>query len=51
MSPEAEYPILEFDPAPDAVIEPSELVEKGILPSHGVMCFFREVIAKVFEIP
>jgi len=31
------------------VIEPSKVNQAGVLPSHGVMCFFREVIAKVAE--
>jgi uridine phosphorylase len=40
-------PILEFDPAPTAVIEPSEHIEPNDIPSHAVLCFFQDVIEKV----
>ena len=33
MSPDAEYPILEFDPAPEAVIEPAKLLKQHQRPS------------------
>ena len=42
---ETPYPILEFDPAPEAMIEPSRLhqpVEQ--LPQHCVICFFNDVL-------
>ena len=42
-----EYPILEFDPAREAVIEPSKVVEPGDVPEHCVMCFFIEVFDKL----
>ena len=38
-------PILDFDPARDAVIEPSVTVRPFDLPTHVVMCFFRDAIA------
>jgi hypothetical protein len=41
------YPILEFDPAPEAIIEPSRLIKPMDVPEHCVICFFREVIAQV----
>jgi uridine phosphorylase len=41
------YPILEFDPAPEALIEPSKVIRPRDLPEHCVICFFREVIDKV----
>jgi len=41
-----EYPILEFDPDRNAVIEPHLFYEKGDLPRHCVITFFREVIEK-----
>jgi uridine phosphorylase len=44
-----DYPILEFDPTPEAVIEPSQLVGGVDLPEHCVVCFFAEVIAKLVE--
>jgi uridine phosphorylase len=44
-----DYPILEFDPTPEAVIEPSRLVGPASVPEHCVGCFFTEVIAKLVE--
>jgi uridine phosphorylase len=41
------YPILEFDPAPEAFIEPSKIIRAQDLPEHCVITFFREVIDKV----
>lgn len=41
------YPILEFDPAPEAVIEPSRLVQPGDVPTRCVICFFHEVLEQV----
>lgn len=41
------YPILEFDPTPEAFIEPSKINRARDLPEHCVICFFREVIDKV----
>lgn len=41
------YPILEFDPAPEAFVEPSRIIRARDLPEHCVICFFREVIDKV----
>ena len=41
------YPILEHDPARDAVIEPSHGVEPMDVPERCVICFFPEVIEKV----
>jgi uridine phosphorylase len=40
-------PILEFDPAPTAVIEPGEVIEPGDVPTHAVLCFFQDVIGIV----
>jgi uridine phosphorylase len=40
-------PILEFDPAPTAVIEPSDVIERIDVPPHAVLCFFQDVIEKV----
>ncbi len=40
-------PILEFDPAPTAVIEPSEVIEPMSIAPHVVLCFFQDVIADV----
>ncbi len=41
------YPILEFDPTPEAFIEPSKVIRARDLPEHCVICFFKEVIDKV----
>lgn len=40
-------PILEFDPEPTALIEPSVVYRKLDVPDHCVVCFFKEVIEKV----
>jgi len=42
-----EYPILEFDPTPEAVIEPRRLIAPADVPEHCVITFFREVIDAV----
>ena len=42
-----EYPILEFDPTPKALLEPSEHTEKIDMPENSVVCFFSEVIEKI----
>jgi uridine phosphorylase len=44
-----EYPILEFDSAREAVIEPSQLIEPIDVPEHCVLCFFQEVIGGLVE--
>jgi uridine phosphorylase len=42
-----DYPILEFDPASDALIEPSRVLQKQTdFPEHCVLCFFQEVITQ-----
>ena len=41
------FPILEFDPAPEAFIEPSKVIRARDLPEHCVITFFNEVIDKV----
>ena len=41
----AAYPILEFDTATDAVLEPSRIIHRlEGLPERAVICFFQEVI-------
>jgi uridine phosphorylase len=42
-----DYPILEFDPSPEALIEPSKIIRARDLPEHCVICFFREVLDKI----
>jgi len=41
------YPILEFDPAPQAFIEPSRIYKPRDMPECCVISFFKEVIDKV----
>jgi len=43
------YPILEFDSAPEAIIEPGKLIQPQDVPEHCVICFFQEVIARVVK--
>ena len=38
------YPILEFDPTPQAVIEPCRVIAAADVPECCVVCFFQEVI-------
>ncbi|PKO23251.1 MAG: purine-nucleoside phosphorylase [Chloroflexi bacterium HGW-Chloroflexi-1] len=38
------YPLLEYDPAPEAIIEPSRVIGPIDAPVHCVVCFFQEVI-------
>ena len=41
------FPILEFDPAPEAFIEPSKIIRTRDLPEYCVITFFKEVIDRV----
>jgi uridine phosphorylase len=41
------YPILEFDPTPEAFIEPAKVIRPRDVPEHCVICFFKEVLDKV----
>ncbi len=41
------YPILDFDPDPNAIIQPKLLYTGIELPEHCVVCFFYEVIKKI----
>ncbi|HEY3312540.1 MAG TPA: nucleoside phosphorylase [Anaerolineales bacterium] len=41
------YPILEFDPAREAFIEPSRVIKPRDFPAHCVICFFGEVLEKI----
>jgi len=45
----SEFPIIEFDPADKAIIEPSEHVRQADVPAHAVICFFSEVIQKIVK--
>jgi uridine phosphorylase len=41
------YPLLEFDSAREALIEPSRLIKPRDMPAHCVVCFFQDVMAQV----
>ncbi len=43
------FPILEFDPSPEAMIEPSRVIQPHDVPQHCVICFFKEVIDQVVK--
>jgi uncharacterized protein (DUF952 family)/uridine phosphorylase len=44
-----DYPILEYDPARKALIEPAELLSPIDIPEHCVLCFFQDVITSLKE--
>ena len=41
------YPILEYDPEREAMIEPGRVIQPRDVPEHCVICFFREVVEKI----
>lgn len=41
------YPILEFDPTPEALIEPAKIIRPVDIAEHCVICFFAEVLEKI----
>ncbi len=43
------YPILEFDAASEAIIEPKRVIEPLDVPEHCVVCFFQEVITHLCQ--
>jgi uridine phosphorylase len=47
---DAAIPILEFDPADDAVLDPHKLIDRIEMPEHCVVCFFQDVIARLVEV-
>lgn len=42
-----DYPILEYDTVPEALIEPRRILQPIDIAQHCVLCFFQEVITKV----
>lgn len=42
-----DYPILEFDPEREAMVEPSRLIQPRDITEHCVICFFKEVLEQV----
>jgi uridine phosphorylase len=49
MQQEQNYPILEFDPTPEAIIEPKRLIKPIDIPEHAVACFFQDVITQLSQ--
>lgn len=45
--PTRSIPLLEFDPTPEAVIEPPRALAQFDVPTHAVICFFREVVERL----
>jgi uridine phosphorylase len=43
-------PLLEFDPARVAIIEPSRVIDPIDIAEHCVLCFFQEVIAELVRV-
>ncbi len=39
-----QYPILEFDSSPEAILEPRKLIQSIDIPACAVVCFFQDVI-------
>ena len=44
-----EYPILEYDPSPEAVIEPSRVIKSIDIAENCVICFFADVITQIIQ--
>ena len=43
------YPILEFDAAPEAILEPGRLLQPIDIPEHAVACFFQDIITQLSQ--
>lgn len=43
------YPILEFDPDPEGILEPARLIKRMDVPEHCVVCFFQDVITDLVQ--
>ncbi|MGZ3585448.1 MAG: nucleoside phosphorylase [Ktedonobacterales bacterium] len=43
------FPILEFDDAPEAVLEPKRLIKQIDIPERAVVCFFQDVITRLTQ--
>lgn len=44
---DARYPILDFDPTPEAIIEPRKIIKPIDIPERCVLCFFQDALATV----
>ena len=47
--PSPTYPILEFDPEPEALIEPGRTIQPIGAPEHCVICFFQEILDQICQ--
>jgi len=48
---DGDYPILDFDPSRDAIIEPSRIIKPIDVPERCVLCFFRDVMTQLGKRP
>src|SRR6266849_6514718 len=46
---EPDYPILEYDDTPEALIEPQRVIRPKDVPEHAVVCFFHDVIEGLYQ--
>lgn len=44
-----DYPILEFDSTPEAILEPARVIQPIDAPEHAVVCFFQDVITQLCQ--
>jgi uridine phosphorylase len=44
-----EYPILEFDATPEAILEPGQIIKRIDIPEHAIPCFFQDVITQLSQ--
>src|SRR5450755_3656684 len=44
-----DYPILEFDAATEAILEPKRIIKAIDIPEHAVACFFQDVITQLSQ--
>ena len=44
-----QYPILEYDPARKAILEPEEILSSIDIAEYCVLCFFQDVITNLNE--
>ncbi len=49
MTEASDAPILEFDPSPTAILEPSRLIKAADVPEHAVICFFNDVVTHLAQ--
>jgi DNA gyrase/topoisomerase IV subunit A len=44
----SDHPILQFDPAHEAVIEPAKFIEPADVPEAAVLCYLKDVIERFY---